>query len=154
MDTFNIAGGSTGFDFEETKLPTYWTISFTKICLGMKIEQQNRFIVINQTANSLYSIIADDQYRASTLGRDAWKTLAGADASLEPYCDKEGFNVDCSMKARIGIMGNDGYICTQCGSYVAFGTSLAEAPYCGNRATQRSDNGYRRTEAMGYILIQ
>ena len=35
-DTFNLAGGETGFDAKETKLPTYWNTSFSKICLGMK----------------------------------------------------------------------------------------------------------------------
>ncbi|KAL9975155.1 hypothetical protein ACROYT_G012279 [Oculina patagonica] len=154
MNTFNTAGGSTGFDFEETKLPTYWNTPFTKICLGMKIEQQTRFIVINQTASSLYSIMANDQYRATSLGRDTWKSLAGEDASLEPYCDKEGFNVVCGMKVRIGIVGNDANLCTQCGSYVAFGVTLSVPPFTGNRATGISDNGYKRTEAMGYILIQ
>ena len=30
------AGGKTGFDSQETKLPTYWSTPFSKICLGMK----------------------------------------------------------------------------------------------------------------------
>jgi len=55
---YNLPGGETGFDAQETKLPTYWNTSFTKICLGMKIGQQINFIVINKQANSLYSLIA------------------------------------------------------------------------------------------------
>ena len=59
-ETFNLDEGKTGFDSQETKLPSYWTdTSFSKICLGMKIGQQIRFIVINKEANSLYSLIAD-----------------------------------------------------------------------------------------------
>ena len=33
---FNLPGGETGFDSQETKLPTYWETPFSKICLGMK----------------------------------------------------------------------------------------------------------------------
>lgn len=152
MNTFNLPGGSTEFDFEETKLPTYWYTPFTKICLGMKIEQQNRFIATNLSANSLYSLIADGQYRPISLGRAAWKSLAGEDASLEPYCNKEGFNIVCGMKARIAIMGNDANLCTQCGSNIEYGGSWTP-PFCGNKAYQ-GDNGHRMAEAMGYILIQ
>ena len=39
-ETFNLSGGKTGFDDHETKLPTYWNTSFSKICLGMKINNQ------------------------------------------------------------------------------------------------------------------
>jgi len=45
------------------------TFEFSKICLGMKIGQQINLIVINKQANSLYSLIADGQYRATSLGR-------------------------------------------------------------------------------------
>ena len=154
MNIFNLTGGRTGFDSQETKLPTYWNTPFTKICLGMKIQQQNRFIVINQTATSLYSLIADGQYRATGLGRNMWKSLVGEDASLERYCNKEGFNNQCGMKVRIGIFGNDVKSCISCASYIAFGASPYLPVWCGNRATGGSDNGYRRTPAMGYILIQ
>ena len=66
---YNLRGGETGFDAQEAKLPTYWNTSFSKICLGIKIGQQINFIVINKQANSLYSLIADEQYRATSLGR-------------------------------------------------------------------------------------
>ena len=54
--TFNSAGGQTGFDDEETKLPTYWGMPFTKICLGMKIGHQQKFIPVEKEANSLYHV--------------------------------------------------------------------------------------------------
>ena len=89
---YNLPGGETGFDSQEMKLPSYWNTPFTKICLGMKIGQQINFIVINKQANSLYSLIADGQYRASLLGRNAWKVLIGSQAYLQSNCNKEGFN--------------------------------------------------------------
>ena len=65
----------------------------------MKIGQQIKFIVINRTASSLYSLIADGQYRNTSLGRDTWKSLIGSNASLEIKCNKEGFNTLCVEEA-------------------------------------------------------
>ena len=93
------------------KLPSYWNTPFSKICLGMKIGHQTKFIVINRHANSLYSLIADGQYRATSVGRNTWKTLIGSLASLQPNCNKEGFNaVGANVrltKARIGIVSSE-----------------------------------------------
>ena len=64
------SGGKTGLDTHETKSPTYWNTPFNKICLGMKIGQQFKSVVINHPARSLYSLIADNKYRATSLGRN------------------------------------------------------------------------------------
>ena len=123
---FNLPGGKTGLDTHETKLPTYWNTPFNKICLGMKIGQQFKSVVINHQARSLYSLIADGKYRATSLGRNSWKKLIGSRASLQPYCNKEGFNVLCTdgngSKARIGIVANDQNVCSSCDSRIGFGT--------------------------------
>jgi len=145
-ETFNIAGGETGFDTQETKLPTYWNTSFSKICLGMKISQQINFMVINKQADSLHSLIADGQYRATSLGRDKWKSLLGSQGSLQIYCNTEGFNVRFELnfsKARIGILGNDGSICYNCDSRIGFGTGgyPDDSNTCGNEAKHGGDNG-------------
>jgi len=58
----------------------------------MKIGQQLKFVVINKHADSLQALIADGQYRATSLGRNTWKTLIGSQASLQRTCNKEGFN--------------------------------------------------------------
>ena len=50
-------------------------IPFSKICLGMKIGQQTKFFIISKTANSLYSLIADGQYRATSMGYFRMKEL-------------------------------------------------------------------------------
>ena len=49
---------------------------------GIKIGQQIKLTVNNVHANSLYSVIADGKYRATPLGRNAWKTLIGFQASM------------------------------------------------------------------------
>ncbi|CAH3160946.1 unnamed protein product, partial [Pocillopora meandrina] len=156
---YNIPGGETGFDGQESKLPTYWNTSFSKICLGMKIDQQLRFIVIHKQADSLYSLIADGQYRATPLGRDKWKELIGSQGSLQENCNKEGFNVVCLRKfskARIGIVSNGGNECDSCDSRIGFGTrgSPDNSNTCGNVAGVSPDNGYKNIKAMGYILVQ
>jgi len=156
---FNLAGGKTGFDTQETKLPTYWNTPFSKICLGMKIGHDIKFVVINRNANSLYSLIADGQYRATSLGRNTWKSLIGSQASLQPNCNKEGFNVvtsNVSSKARIGILGNDQNGCSTCESRIGFGTGGYPDFFstCGNEATTGADNGNKHIKAIGYILVQ
>ena len=110
MTEYNPSAGMTGFDELETLLPTYWNTSFSKICLGMKIDQQINFILLDKVAESLHSLIADGQYRNTSLlvGRNTWKMLVGSDASLQLNCNKEGFNAYTSSdrpKARIGILG-------------------------------------------------
>ena len=159
-ETFNVAGGWSGLDTQETKLATYWNTHFSKIYLSMKIGDQFNFIVINKQANSLYSLIADGQYRATSLGRNMWKSLIGPQASLQVYCNKEGFNVASSVsgwsKARIGFLGNNELDCVKCDSRIGFGTggSPGYSNACGNEASWSPDNGNKHIKAMGYIFVQ
>ena len=126
----------------------------------MKIDQQMKFTVINKQANSLYSLIADEQYRATSLGRNTWKTLIGPEASLQTGFNKEGFNAACTdnsfSKARIGIIGNNKNDCTTCNSRIGFGSggNSDDSNSCGNVAFVGSDNGDKNIKAMGYILVQ
>lgn len=141
-------------------MPTYWNTSFSKICLGMKIGQQINFIVINKQADSLYSLIADGRYRATSLGRNTWRSLIGSEASLQSSCNKEGFNAACTVakhsQARIGIIGNNQDDCGSCDSRIGFGT--AGKPNnnisCGNRAPENADNGEKLINTYGYIFVQ
>lgn len=126
----------------------------------MKIGQHKRFTVINKQASSLYSLIADGQYRNSSLGRNTWKSLIGADASLQGFCNKEGFNVVCShlsaSKVRIGLVANNGVSCDSCDSRIGFGTggTPIKPNTCGNAASYNPDNGNKNIKAFGYILVQ
>ncbi|XP_022806742.1 uncharacterized protein LOC111343816 [Stylophora pistillata] len=160
LDDFNPQGGGTGFDFQETKLPTYWNTSFSKICLGMNIGNLSRFILIKKQASSLHSLIADGQYRDTSLGRDTWKLLIGSEASLQLNCNKEGFNAVSgriyNSKARIGIIANNENDCSRCDSSIGFGTGGYgdHSNTCGNEAMHSPDNGDKHIKAMGYILVQ
>ena len=127
----------------------------------MKIGQQINFIVINKPANSLYSLIADGQYRRTSLGRNTWKNLIGSEASLQRRCNKEGFNAADgnyanSAKARIGILGNEQNDCNSCDSSIGFGTGGRpdDSSTCGNGASASGDNGDKQIRALGYVLVQ
>ena len=165
MLEYNLPGGETGFDQMETKLPTYWNTSFSKICLGMKIDQQLRFIAINKQADSLYSLIADGQYRPTNLGRDAWRSLIGPKASSQIYCNREGFNLYPlnpfwqfkAPIARIGFVTNNANNCHDVDSRIGFGTGGPhdDTNTCGIVADKSGlDNGQQFIKAMGYILVQ
>ena len=159
-DDFNLTGGKTLFDKHETKLPTYWNTSFSKICLGMKIGNQTKFIVLSKRANSLYSLIADGNYSATSMGRDTWKSLIGSSASLQRNCNKEGFNCMSDESgygiARIGFLGNNEDNCASSDSRIGFGTGGKhdDSNTCGNEAMHGVDNGDKHIKAMGYILVQ
>ena len=126
----------------------------------MKISGQLRFIVINKQANSLHSLIADGTYRATSLGRNEWKKLIGAEGSLHLSCNKEGFNAVCTSishsKARVGYVANQENDCGSCDSRIGFGTGGYPdySATCGNVAAHSPDNGNRNIKAMGYILVQ
>ena len=126
----------------------------------MNIGHQIKFIVINKQADSLYSLIADGQYRATSLGRDTWKSLIGSEGSLQLLCNKEGFNARSDSadysKARIGILGNKDNDCGWCDSRIGFGTggNHDNANTCGNEAKWWPDNGDKHIKGMGYILVQ
>ena len=108
----------------------------------------------------MYSLIADGKYRASSLGRNTWKSLLGAQGSLQSNFNKEGFNAvgrsDYQQsRARIGILGDDRNDCGNCDSRVGFGTAGKpdNSNTCGNEATYFPDNGNKHIKAMGYILL-
>ena len=160
-DPYNLVGGQTGFDSQETKLPTYWDTSFTKICLGMKIGSQKRFTLINKQASSFHSLIAQGQYHATSLGRNTWKWLIGSQSSMQHSCNKEGFNVAAGenneQKIRIGIFANQEDDCATPDSKIGFGMGGSSSTNtCGNVANGKfsPDNGDKNIRAIGYILVQ
>ena len=150
---FNPAGGTTGFDFTETKLPTYWNTSFSEICLGMRRlgQQDIRFVVIPKKADSLHSLIGEGNYRPTSLGRDKWVGLMRGFQNLQPNCGKEGFNPSCTSshhrRVRIGILGNNEANCHTCDTVLGFGLDIARS--CGDYHHRL--NG---TTTMGYILVK
>ena len=160
---YNLRGGKAGFDTQETKLPSFWETNFSKICLGMRISNQTKFMSINIQASSLHSLIADGIYRPNSLGRIYWKKMIGSQASLQTNCNREGFNAACerpdvtttNVRARIGILGNSQNDCVTCDSRIGFGMQGIpdDKNTCGN-AARVGDNGQKCIKTFGYILVQ
>ena len=74
-------------DDKETKLASYWTLPFTELRLGMKVDGKIRWITFNYNAPSLYSLIADGQYRRTSIGKSKWRSLLPR-SSLQTNCNK------------------------------------------------------------------
>ena len=95
---------------------------------------------------SLYSLIADGHSRATSLGRNTWKTLIGSQASLQLYCNYEGFSAFCTefgaSRARIGFVGNVENACDSCYSRIGLGTAgySNDTNTCVNVAGYGADN--------------
>ncbi|XP_028518237.1 uncharacterized skeletal organic matrix protein 5-like [Exaiptasia diaphana] len=158
---YRVTNGQSGADDKETKLPTYWTLPFKSLCLGMKTAGQKnpRWIRLNYKASSLYSVIADGKYRKVTIGRNVWKSLI-AGSSLQKNCNKEGFNVVPGEvnheRVRIGISSNNENACYNNDSRIGFGGDGIKCGRgrlsTGNCARVGGDNGDNTTPAHGYIL--
>ena len=121
----------------------------------MKIGRKVNSIVINKQANSLRSLIADGEYRSTSLGRHTWKKLIGRQASLQRNCNREGFNSRSYSKARIGIISNQENNCLTCDSRIGFGTEgyPHDGNTCGNWARYYGDNGNRNIH-LGAMSIR
>ena len=160
-ESYAVEDGLEGLTEKESKLASYWNTPFKKICLGMTANGDRKWMMLDYGASSLYSVIADGQYRSTTAGRAGWKSLI-ADSSLQPHCNKEGFGIfyENEVRIRLGYLANNQERCPQSDSCIGFGISY-KACYiqpnmtCGNIAKCSDlDNGERLTEAFGYILVQ
>ena len=164
MNTYETQNGEEGLTDNESKLASYWKTPFTKICLGMKVNGITRWMKLDYTASSLYSVLADEIFRDTTAGRSAWKALIDG-SSLQLNCNKEGFNIrpettEGFLHGRLAFIGNNQNHCLTPDSYIGFGVSMfacghASEITCGNKALcGGTDNGDKTTPAVGFILVQ
>jgi hypothetical protein len=124
---FAEENGLTLFDSKETKLGSYWSVPFTRICISMrKLDSlKGESLVIDETSTSLYDIIADGKYRATKGGLEIWESLLPG-SQLQRGCFVEGFNAHGtqtgSAGARIGVIASDQSNCESSDSFIGFGT--------------------------------
>ena len=164
--TYAVDDGLEGLTEKQTKLASYWNTPLNKICFGMKVNGETKWIVIDHPADSLFNVIANGNFSKTTAGKTTWKSLI-AGSSLQKNCNKEGFNVKCEngrvyAYVRIGIVANNQDACSSCDSYLGIGASLHS---CGVTSTitsgnlaicSRSSNYSTDTyiPSFGYILVQ
>ena len=84
-ETFNE--DSVAMNDVEAKLASYWALPFTELRLGMKTGTTTRWIVISLKATSLYSLIADGQYRRTSIGKRTWRSLL-PQTTLQAHCNE------------------------------------------------------------------
>ena len=138
----------------EAKSALYHNTPFKKVCLGMTRNGVTNWILDNYTATSLYSVIADGNYRKTNTGRAEWMSLIN-DTSLQDNCNKEGFNVKCSRsgrKLRIGIFGNNEDKCDSCDSVIGFGIEMNKWNWPSGNIHYYNTNIKLKT--FGYIFVQ
>ena len=115
------------------------------------------WILVNYTAISLYSVIADGNYRKINVGRAEWMTLING-ASLQQNCNKEGFNVKCShyrRNSRIGILGNNEKKCEYCNTVIGFGIEIrVRHSSSGNIYYRTNPPTDIKLNTFGYIFVQ
>ena len=163
---FNQSSGKSGFDHNETKMPSFWSMPFTKLCLGMQAAgQETNWITVSYQASSLHSLMSTNTHYATNVDRREWKSLL-ADSSLQRNCYMEGFNVKPSggendaAVTRIGILGDNGNNCGSCNSRIGFGSKglrlgQHDDNSCGNECVDiNADNGEKHIKANCFILLQ
>ena len=160
---YEARDGIEGLTEKESKLASYWITPFKKICVGMTVNGESKWMTIDYEASSLYSLIADGQYRNTSAGGSAWRSLIEG-ASLMPYCNLEGFNIRCSkesyhsINARFAFAANSQNHCFYCHSWLGFGINFdsrcgeSGMQACGNR--QVCSSSIINMNAFGYILVQ
>ena len=171
-ETYAVEDGLEGLTEKQTKLASYWNTPFDKICLGMKVNNVTKWIVIDRKASSLFDVIADGVFKNTTAGKNKWLSLID-NGELQAGCNKEGFNLenrhytphnpDVYIKVRIGIIANSLLLdCNTCDSCIGFGISAigctsenirVRNTTCGNMAICGYFNN-KDSAAFGYILVQ
>jgi len=147
------------FATKEAKLASFWTLPFKELRLGMVAGGQTRWLKLPYPASSLRSVLSNGQYKASKLGRNAWKSLL-VGSSLQANCNREGFNANhFYARVRIGIIANQENDCGSPDSRLGFGgrgsaCSQDNNNTCGNTATCTPDNGEKNIKAFGYIFAR
>ena len=143
-ETYQVPQGLNVLTQEESKMASYWNTPFTKICLGMKVNGATKWVKMNYQASSLHNVIADGVFQPTSFGRATWLSLIDG-SGLQQNCNEEGFNVDLSIKMRLGVAGNDQNDCNTCDSFIGFGNYWKnELRAC----------GAQNKNAFGYILVQ
>ena len=159
-NTTTYAPQNFAFDTNQAKLQSFSSVAMDEVRLGMTVGGTTKWVQLNQSADSLYDLLKGGSYTPSGVGRTVWKSLID-NSSLQPYCNREGFNAVCGgdTRIRIGMLNNQENDCDSCDSRIGFGgygsyCGQDTSNSCGNTATCTPDNGERNTKGFGYIFVR
>ena len=159
--TYEVNDGLEVLTQRESKLASYWNTPFSKICLGMQVND-TKWIAIDHEASSLFNLIANGKFTAANIKKSKWESLIDG-SSLQQNCNKQEFNIgggnsNKRMYLRIGLAANEQNDCKTCNSCIGFGTSITGCDgkvrdrACGNVHVCREHQN--NIAAFGYILVQ
>ena len=156
--TYNAERGLESFYQNEAKFPAFDEMSFAKICIGMNVATDVRWLRIpNINKNSLLHLFQLGNEVYTTQGRRFWKTII-TNSSLQVNCNREGFNLkdgdSANTMLRIGFIANKENDCNTCDSFIGIGPSNVWPISCGNYSPNEIDTRDRNTPAMCYVLIK
>lgn len=154
-----------GLDHNEAKLQTFNAISFTEVRIGLEYPIDSgtiRYLVIPLAATNMSELFGGGTMHATQLGRDAWKGLVGADASLQPSCNLEGANVYHEQtRVRIGIISNEQEDCLTPDSRIGVGggslpvcVDVPDVQTAGNSSCYGGDNGDVELAAFAWVFVR
>ncbi|KAJ7394087.1 hypothetical protein OS493_003763 [Desmophyllum pertusum] len=156
--------GGTSLNDEETKLSSFWSTPFSRLCLGMKDELgETNWITLSYVGSSLRDVIGNGTSKATHLNPTEWTKLlrlAVNNSRIQVRCTFQGFNIrdgsifDNGAKARIGIIGTPNTCDETAQSRIGFGTAgsyygQTEGNSCGNEKKKELS-----IKAFGYIFVQ
>ena len=156
------------YDRNEAKLQSFMSVPFTEIAVGMEQPILNmgalnlKYLKMTQAGSSLHAVLLPNTFAAlnPALGRNTWTGLITG-SSLQPNCNREGFNnnVPGYIRTRIGIISNQEGDCGSPDSFLGVGGQGAPcgpAPErsVGNLAGCSGDNGDKNLPAFGVVLVR
>lgn len=71
---YNESSG-TSLHNTETKLSSFWSTPFTRLCLGMKYQNETNWIALNYAGSSLREVIGNGTFKETNLTVTEWKKL-------------------------------------------------------------------------------
>lgn len=158
-DTVNPGGAN--LDPLEFKSEAFSRVAFRSLRLAFVDGGTTRALVIPfREAPSLLSVFSG-AYEATSVSRSGWVGLM-ASGSLQPHCNREGFNngVDGYTRVRLGMISNQEDDCGSPDSRIGLGgqgnaclpSSANNA--AGNSASCSPENGDRDTRVFAYLFVR
>ena len=164
QDATILAPGSPDLDRVEAKLETFNAVPFTEMRVGLEApigSNTIQWLVLPIAASRLRDLFAAPTATPTALGRDAWKSLLGTSASLQPNCNLEGIDVSTAYQhVRIGIIANNELDCATPDSRLGIGANpvgqcgVGVPETTGNASCYGGDNGDVSIAAFGWIEVR
>ena len=154
--------GSTDLSTTPAKFRGFFSLPFQQLRLGM-VDGSPRYLVVPVSGTNVgpLNAIFAGPARATSVGRNAWRTLVGS-PSLQPFCNAEGFNMVSGgdyQAVRLGVLTNQENDCDSADSRLGFGgqynrCGVGADVSSGNVSTCGGDDGDRNNAFFGYIFVR